>query len=131
MKIISIHPQYWGKIKSGEKTVEFRKNRMGLRSGDKVAIYCTAPVSAIVGYFTVGNISKAYPYVAWDLYNKAGGIAKEDFFMYYHKKETAFIFQIENYTPVEIITLTEIRKQKPKWNPPQSIAKCPVELEKQ
>lgn len=80
--LMAIHPRYADAIMDGEKRVEFRKRRLAedIRT---VLVYATAPVSRVIGSFTVDGIVEASPKAIWEEYGKVGVIEQGDFFDYY------------------------------------------------
>lgn len=79
---MSIHPRYAEAIVSGRKRAEFRKRSLAA-DVDIVLIYATAPVSAIVGWFTVCGTVKTRPEDIWHLFHEVGEICWTDFAAYY------------------------------------------------
>lgn len=84
--LMSIHPEYADAIVAGTKKVEFRKRPI---AGDvtHVLVYATAPVSAVVGAFTVTGQDTHEPRKLWRLFKKVAGISKSGFFAYYAERE--------------------------------------------
>jgi predicted transcriptional regulator len=80
--LMSIHPGYAEAIVSGSKRAEFRKRPLA-PDVDVVLVYATAPVSAIIGWFTVCGTVKASPKEIWRLLHDVGGIGWTDFSAYY------------------------------------------------
>lgn len=55
----SVHPQWWDKMKSGEKTLEVRRTRpVNVVLPVRVIVYATAPVCAIVGEYLCPHFIK-------------------------------------------------------------------------
>jgi predicted transcriptional regulator len=79
---MSIHPRYAEAIVSGRKRAEFRKRPLAA-DVDIVLIYATAPVSAIIGWFTVRGTLKTTPEDIWRLLHEVGEICWSDFAAYY------------------------------------------------
>ena len=79
---MSIHPSYAEAIVSGRKRAEFRKRPLAA-DVDVVLIYATAPVSAIIGWFTVRGTLKTKPENIWRLLHDLGEICWSDFAAYY------------------------------------------------
>lgn len=80
--IMSIHPRYAERILAGTKRVEFRKRPIA-NDVTHVVVYATAPISAVVGAFTVEGQHTLDPQSLWRLFSEVGGIARTDFFHYY------------------------------------------------
>ena len=80
--LMSIHPGYAEAILSGRKRAEFRKRPLA-EDVRIVLIYATAPVSAIVGWFTVRYTLRAAPEDIWRQLHSVGEICWHDFVNYY------------------------------------------------
>lgn len=80
--LMSIHPHYAEAIVSGRKRAEFRKRPLAA-DVNVVLIYATAPVSAIIGWFTVRGTVKTTPKDIWHLLHDVGEICWADFAAYY------------------------------------------------
>jgi predicted transcriptional regulator len=80
--LMSIHPGYAEAILSGRKRAEFRKRPLA-EDVSIVLIYATAPVSAIVGWFTVRGTLRATPEDIWRQLHSVGEICWHDFANYY------------------------------------------------
>lgn len=118
MKIIlSIKPQFVREIFEGRKKFEFRRT-MCKQPVDTVVIYCSAPISKVVGEFSVKSVLVETPESLWRITHKMAGIDKEYFDMYFFKREKGYAFQIGNVTRyAEPKLLTSIC---PGARPPQS-----------
>lgn len=80
--LMSIHPQYADRILNGTKRVEFRKRPVAA-DVTHVVVYATAPVSAVVGAFTVDDQHTASPQMLWRQFRQVAGISWTDFRAYY------------------------------------------------
>ncbi len=63
--LLSIRPVHAEKIFQGIKTVELRRVCPQLLPGARVFVYVSAPVSAVVGYFVVGEVIQKAPHRLW------------------------------------------------------------------
>lgn len=79
---MSIHPRYADEIMSGTKRVEFRKRPVG-DDVTHVMIYATAPVSAVIGAFSVAGQETMEPESLWSRFHTVAGITKRRFFDYF------------------------------------------------
>ena len=79
---MSIHPEYAQAILRGEKQVEFRKQRLA-EDVSHVVVYATAPVSAVIGAFTVHSQETTAPSTLWAKFEPVAGISHEAFFSYF------------------------------------------------
>lgn len=86
--LMSIHPQYARAILDGTKKVEFRKRPL---AGDvtHVVVYATAPVSAVVGVFSVTGQTTASPTSLWQRFKKVAGISQDGFDAYFDGRDSA------------------------------------------
>ena len=86
--LISIKPEYVEKIFDGSKKYEYRR-LLANREVNKLVIYCTAPVKAVVGEVeVVGTISDSLEKL-WEQTKDFAGISKEKYFEYFDGKERA------------------------------------------
>lgn len=86
--LMSIHPQYAQAILNGTKKVEFRKRPIAA-DVRHVVIYATAPISAIVGVFSVTEQTTTSPRCLWTRFQKVAGIAHDGFNDYYAGRDLA------------------------------------------
>lgn len=94
---MSIRPEYVEAIISGEKTVEFRKQRLA-PDVETVIIYATSPVKAIVGEFAIiSQISKS-PAGLWQEFRLVSGIDRRRFFEYFRGRSSGVGIVIGNVT---------------------------------
>lgn len=86
--LISIKPEYVEKIFDGSKKYEYR-TRLANENINKMIIYCTAPVKAVVGEVKVVGTISGSPEWLWEHTKDHAGITKEKFFDYFGDKEIA------------------------------------------
>lgn len=84
---MSIHPRYADEIMSGTKRVEFRKRPVG-DDVTHVMIYATAPVSAVIGAFSVAGQETMEPESLWTRFHTVAGITKWRFLDYFNGRAT-------------------------------------------
>lgn len=113
--LMSIRPKYANLIFSGEKKIEFRKNRIP-DTIKRVVVYETMPTGKIVGYFEVEKIEKLSPCEMWQKYSSIAGIDKFDFEKYFSDKIIAYGILIEKYHRFD----NAIDLRTTKYTPPQS-----------
>ena len=81
--LMSIHPKYAEAILDGSKRVEFRKRRLP-DDIDKVVIYATSPIKAVLGEFMVARRVTATPPTLWRLFSGDGaGVTRAELETYY------------------------------------------------
>lgn len=59
--LLSIRPEYASAVIVGRKKFEYRRCKVGIREGDFVLLYESAPKCRIVGAFTAGRIVVGVP----------------------------------------------------------------------
>jgi predicted transcriptional regulator len=117
LALMSIHPRYAEAILAGRKQAEFRKRPLAA-DVDVVLMYATAPVSAIVGWFTVSGTVKSAPDDIWRCLHNVGEIGWPDFADYYAGRDEGVAFLIGKVGRLpKPVSLSEI---KPGLSTPQS-----------
>lgn len=86
--LMAIHERYAQAIMDGVKQVEFRKRALA-EDIETVWVYATAPVSKVVGHFSVHEIVKGTPQDIWNRFGSVGVIEREAFFSYYQGRDVA------------------------------------------
>lgn len=126
--LLSIKPEYAHKIFSGEKTVELRRVRTRLNTGDLVLIYVSSPRKALVGTFEVERISQIKLEDVqrdlnkfWTQVKDKAGISSEKFENYYRGASLVVGIFVRNVITFDApIDLEQLRQKMPKFKPPQS-----------
>lgn len=95
---MSIHPAYAAAILDGSKLVEFRKRPIA-DDVTHVVVYATAPVSAVVGAFTVADQYTVHPKALWRRFRAVAGIGQKDFMTYYEGRDFGTAIAIGNVMP--------------------------------
>lgn len=85
--LLSIHPRYAESILAGAKRIEFRKRPLA-DDVTHVVVYATAPVSAVVGAFSVEGQHTHAPNELWRRFAEVGGIEADAFAAYYGNRDT-------------------------------------------
>ena len=96
--IMSIKPKYVRPIFNGLKTVELRRNlpadcKMGTGVMD-VIIYATAPDSALVGRFQIGNIWSGTPDFIWKVAAATADVRRYEYNDYFMGAGKAYALEI-------------------------------------
>ena len=93
--ILSIQPEFVRKIFNHTKKYEYRKV-MFSPDVKKVYVYCSEPISKIVGYFVIDAIVEGTPSNVWRKTSKEAGITKEYFDKYFKGHNTAYAIRIKS-----------------------------------
>ena len=115
--LMSIRPKFARAILDGSKTVEFRKRALA-QDVQRVVIYTTSPVQAVVGEFMIGAQVVASPTALWRRFSKVAGIDRAAFFRYFDGTTDAVGIMIESV--VEYKTPRSLDEVEPGARPPQS-----------
>lgn len=95
--VLSIKPEYVGKILQKKKIYEFRK-KLPTRSVDVIHIYCTYPVKKVVAKIQVTGILKASPSLLWEETKHFAGISRSDYRQYFRGCKVAYAFSLGELT---------------------------------
>ena len=104
--LISIKPQFVEKILSGEKRFEFRKS-IPNKTVNKILIYSSHPVCAVVGEAEIIDIISAEPKLLWNSTKNQSGVDCEFFFKYFANRDIAHAYKlgkITEYTPARTLS---------------------------
>lgn len=120
LMVLSIHPRHIAHIISGSKTVELRRTRPTARPGQPVALYATAPTSAVVATCKIASIEVGDPAAIKRLALAASKINSDDFDSYFDSCEQAVAIRLASVARLPSpITLAELRGPD-NWHPPQT-----------
>lgn len=86
--LMAIRERYAHAIMDGVKRVEFRKRRLAADI-ETVWVYATAPVSKVIGHFSIDEMVQGTPEDIWERFGSVGVIEHDAFFDYYEGRETA------------------------------------------
>ena len=104
--ILSIRPEYAEAILDGSKLVEFR--RVSFRRWITHAlIYATAPVSRVVGAFSVKAVHRGSPDEIWEQFGEVGGISLRTFRSYYEGSSTAIAIEIAEVRQIQRLSFPQ------------------------
>lgn len=121
--LMAIHERYADAIMNGVKRVEFRKRRLA-EDIETVWVYATAPISKVIGRFSVDEIVQGSPEDIWDQFGAVGVIERDAFFRYYDGSATAVAIVVgEAERLPDPVGLEEL---EPRPAVPQSVAYLPV-----
>lgn len=91
--LLSIHPEYVERIKTGQKRYEYRRIAFR-RTVDRIIIYATYPCSCIVGEASVSYVLQDSIERIWEKTYLYAGITKEAYLNYFKGRETAYAYEI-------------------------------------
>ena len=94
--LLSIHPEYVERIKTGQKRYEYRRIAFR-RAVDRIIIYATHPYSCIVGEAKVFCVLQDSKEKVWEKTHLYAGIKKEAYLNYFKGRETAFAYGITDF----------------------------------
>ena len=119
--VLAIHRRHAQAILRGEKTHELRKRLPRLVRGDRVYLYETAPTSAIVGGFTIGDVSRDTPMATWQAVGDGLAISKPEFDGYVNGSKEVIALQVSNtFRLRKSATREDLLKVVARFTPPQS-----------
>jgi predicted transcriptional regulator len=119
--LLSVQPRYADKIFDGTKTVELRRTRPRITSGDLAIVYVSTPIKAIVGFLEIKKITEASPGVIWPEISRQAGISKQNFDEYYQGADKAFALYLRHARLLpRPIDLSHLRRLWQNFRPPQS-----------
>ena len=120
LMVMSIHPEYVIRILDGSKTVELRRTQPRVLTNQPVAIYATAPISALVATCRVSRLQVSSPDSIWRAVGKASAIEESAYHQYFAGSTKAVALHLTNVRRlVTAVTLAELRARRP-FNPPQT-----------
>lgn len=125
--IMSIRPKYAQAIIDGKKQYEYRKRLPKRTDIDKLYVYASKPIKAIIAYFTIGSVISDNPQKVWELTKKDGGITKEQFNDYFKGRDIAHAIKIKDVT--ELVTPLDPKAIIKDFVAPQNFIYTEVELD--
>jgi predicted transcriptional regulator len=128
--VLSIKPEYSGKIVKGEKTVELRRRfPLGVAPGTLALIYETSPTQAITSVVEIADVLKGPPGVIWNEFSDQACIGKSEFDSYFAGAKNGFVIKLRGAR--RLSRTLELRELRDRFNfePPQSFLYAPPELQ--
>ncbi|MGL4769183.1 MAG: ASCH domain-containing protein [Mycoplasmoidaceae bacterium] len=89
--ILPIKPQYANKILNNSKKYEFRKSKP-LRKINKIIIYASNPIKAIIGEVEVIDIIEMEPQALWEQTKHSAGISYDKYKIYFKNSKKAYAY---------------------------------------
>lgn len=93
--LLSIKPKFVKEILAGNKVFEFRK-QIPVRKVDRMIIYSSYPVCAVVGEAGISKILSDTPTNIWSATKNYSGIDDGFFFEYFREKSIAYAYKLKN-----------------------------------
>jgi predicted transcriptional regulator len=118
--LMSIKPAYSDQILAGTKKFELRRTPVKVVRGDRVVVYASAPVMAVVGTFEVREVVRRSPREVWADHQDELGIAEGPYFDYFEGAGTAHAIAIGRVKRIAPVSLAALRERVPGFRPPQS-----------
>ncbi len=91
--IVSIDPEYVGKILSGEKKFEYR-TRVAKQPVDTLIIYATKPIMKVVAEVEILGVVATSLEELWNQTKNQSGITKSFFDEYFKDKQVAYAYKL-------------------------------------
>lgn len=118
---LSISPKFVSKILRRIKTVELRRKRPNISSGDRVLIYATSPEKALHAVATVCNVTSAHPDDLWLQFQDRTGLSYNEFYEYFNNVSKGYAIEFKKVEALPLpVSLSTIRSIWPGFHPPQS-----------
>jgi len=124
--MLSLHPRHAKNVLSGRKTVEVRRFRGRVNSGDLVFIYVSSPVKALVGRCLVSRVLHATPDYLWKVVGPSVALSREEFDSYLANSRMGFAIFLRKVEPYSHpVPLDSLRRHLPGFHPPQTYLYLP------
>ena len=120
--LIAIHERHADAILRGTKTHELRRRLRSVSEGDRVYLYATAPISAVVGCFVVRSVNRNSPDGIWAAIGTGFAISEAEFDAY--TSGAAEVTALEVADPSRLrrpAAVPELIEIAPEFTPPQSV----------
>ncbi len=119
--LISVRPKFAARILAGEKTVELRKLRPKVSSGDNLIFYISSPDKNIKAISKINKIINARLDLLWETVKDDASVTHEEFMEYFEGKEHGYAIYFSKIEKLENpIKLENIKEIVPGFTAPQS-----------
>lgn len=119
MLLLSIHPKHVDAILAGTKTMELRRRRPRVSSGDAL-IYATSPRMELVAMFRIGSVICTELDSLWRSVEGQAGISRREFDTYYAGLTQGVAIKIADVVHFPVpIPLATLRREWQGFHPPQ------------
>ena len=99
--LLAIKPEFVERIFSGDKKFEFRRS-IARRAVDKIVIYATRPVCAVVGAVDVCGVISGAPDYVWTKTCDFAGIEREFFDSYFNGRNVSYAYKLGHVVRFEV-----------------------------
>jgi predicted transcriptional regulator len=118
--LISIRPRFVDQIFAGTKTVELRRVRPRVESGDLVIVYASGHEKALVGAFQIAAVIEATPANIWTRFGAATGLSKTEFDTYFAGVNIGYAIKVSHtWRLLNPVRLETLRRRHGGFHPPQ------------
>ena len=129
LAILSIKPEFAHRIFDRTKNIELRRTQMGIKSGDVLLIYTSAPEQSISGWFRVSRVEVRSVGEMWKKYHSRLGIGQAEYLAYFEGVKEAVGLHIGEVQCLEpVIFLNDIQMLVDGFFPPQGIIRIKSEF---
>ena len=119
--LLSIRPKYANKIFEGTKSVELRRVRPNIQSGDLIMVYVSSPVKSLQGILEVDYVIEGELDKLWEQVHAYAGVTRDEFDDYYKNTPTGFGIFLKSVKKMSNpIGLDKLREKFGNFHPPQS-----------
>lgn len=119
--LISVRPKFASRIFSGEKTVELRRVRPNVTSGDTILFYISSPEKKIGAISKIKKVTTASIDELWKEVEACAAVTHEEFTAYFEGIDSGYAIYFSEITklptPIELDLIKEII---PGFTAPQS-----------
>lgn len=119
--VLSIRPEYCGKIVNGEKTIELRRRfPADVSTGTLALIYETSPTRALTGIAEIADVLTGPPNLIWKEFADQACIGRKDFDAYFEGTKEGVAIKLRGARRLtRALELKELRERF-SFAPPQS-----------
>lgn len=118
---LSIHQQYAELILEGRKTVELRRRKPKVGTGDIVILYATSPLCSVLGSAEIQEVMEESPNTVWNSCGNESMLSKEHFDTYFEAANTAIAIYLKSHHRLDKpIPLARLKLLLSDFSPPQS-----------
>lgn len=121
--LLSIRPKFAELILTGAKSVELRRVRPKIDTGDLILLYASSPVRELIGVCVVACVDVAPASELWERHSRKSGLTRAEFDSYFEGAARSVAILVEGARRViKPRTLGELRERLPGFVPPQSFS---------